>query len=125
MIPARLPPILEGDVHKLVADWLTAVLPAEVWFSTFPMGGGGKARGGKLRRVSAKPGVPDLLLVWQGRAYWIELKRPKGGRTSEAQKDTQADLIGVGCMVATCPTLDHVASALRLWGVPHRTVRTA
>lgn len=124
-MPTRPPPILEHDLHKLVADWLTVVLPPETWWTTFPMGGGGKARGGKLLRAGTKAGVPDLLIIHRGCAYWIELKRPKGGRLSEAQRATQADLIMVRCDVANCRSLDEVSATLRLWGIPHRTVRVA
>ena len=35
---------------------------------------------------SIRPGVPDLLVGFQGRNYLIEVKTPKTGRLSEAQK---------------------------------------
>lgn len=41
-------------------------------------------------------GVPDILWVYQGQLIGIEMKRPKGGRQSDAQKEFQKDLEDAG-----------------------------
>ena len=51
----------------------------------------------KLKRQGVKPGVPDLFLpVARGgfHGLWIEMKRRKGGRVSDEQKQWIADLEG-------------------------------
>lgn len=48
----------------------------------------------KLKAEGVKPGVPDLFVPhWR---LWIEMKRTKGGRLSEEQKDWIEYLEGIG-----------------------------
>lgn len=54
-----------------------------------------EAQGARFKAEGMKPGVPDLFLpvargLWHG--LFIELKRQKGGRVSEAQRRWIADL---------------------------------
>lgn len=64
------------------------------WLFHVPNGGArSKAAAGKLKAAGVRPGVPDYLLPVAGRGVnkWrglaIELKRIKGGRTSDEQTD--------------------------------------
>ena len=115
----------EQALHKPVADLLSAILIPPTWFSTFPSGGGGKVRGSILKGLGLKAGVPDLLIVHEGRAYWIELKAPKTGRLSEAQKVTQPALRAAGSPVANLRTIDEVLRWLALWNIPTRIHKVA
>jgi hypothetical protein len=73
--------------------------------------------------MGVKAGVPDIEIVHRGRAYFIELKREKGGRTSDAQKFVHAELAAAGCEApAICKTLEEVKAALDGWGIPLRRV---
>lgn len=69
-----------------------------------PNGGSrGKAEAARFKMEGVKPGVPDLFLPvprgpWHG--LFIELKRQKGGRASEAQKEWIDALRGQGYMAA-------------------------
>lgn len=105
----------ETEFHQTVAQFLDAVLPRDTWWTTFPAGGGGRVRGAILKGMGLKAGVPDVLIVQRGFAYWIELKTPKG-IVSGDQTNTHADLLAVGCAVTVCRTLDDVVAALRCWG---------
>lgn len=107
----------EEQLHKAVAKYLAAGLGPGSWFTTFPAGGGGKIRGGKLKAMGLKPGVPDVLIIHQGRAYWIELKA-EGGRLNDKQKALHPLLSEVGCCVAVCRSLEDVEESLREWGIP-------
>lgn len=106
---------IEDIFHESVADYLDAMLPAECWWTTFPAGGGGKARGGQLKAKGLKAGVPDILIVQRGKLFGVELKSPKG-IVSDEQTNTHADLVAVGVPVAVCHTLDGIDAALRRWG---------
>jgi hypothetical protein len=116
----------ETALHNAVADFLKTSLLPPAWFTTFPAGGGGKARGGKLKRAGLMPGVPDIVICAppDGRAYWIELKWGQGD-TSTAQDDCHAAIKAAGGKVAICWTLDAVKEALRLWDIPVRASRFA
>lgn len=54
-----------------------------------------------LKEQGVKPGIPDICLPVPARhhtALYIELKREKGGRVSEAQKRMLHELNKVGCL---------------------------
>ncbi len=102
----------EADLHKLVCDYLDLALVPPAWYSTFPADGASR-RG----RIGLKLGVPDILIVYSGRAYWIELKGPRGV-LSTAQKRTFPALFAAGCEALTRRSLDEVIDLLRVWGIP-------
>lgn len=63
------------------------------------------ATGGKLRAEGLKSGVPDLCLpVPRGKYHglYIELKRIKGGRVSDEQRQWISDLQAVGHRAVVC-----------------------
>ena len=62
-------------------------------------------------------GVPDLAIVWQGHAIYIELKAARG-TLSTAQKNTQRRLVYAGATVLCCRSLPCVEESLRELGVP-------
>lgn len=82
----------EHEFHKTVAQFLDVALPSSCWWTTFPAGGGGKARGGKLKAIGLKAGVADILILHETPStaatsvLWIELKAKKGD-LSDAQKE--------------------------------------
>ena len=61
----------------------------------------------KQNRLGAKKGFPDILIIWKGRAIFIELKTKKG-RVSDAQKACHAQLILAGGLVTVCRSLKEV-----------------
>jgi len=50
-------------------------------------------------------GLPDILAIKAGRAYWIEVKRP-GQRPTRVQRKRLADLFQVGCVVGVATSVD-------------------
>lgn len=68
-------------------------------------GSRGKAEAGRFRAEGVKSGVPDLMLPVPSGIYaglFIELKRVKGGKVSEAQKKWIADLNDNGYYACVC-----------------------
>lgn len=121
-MPRRKP---EEILHRAVAEYLTAVLPRDVFFTTFPAGGGGRIRGAILRGCGLQPGVPDILIVCAGIAHWVELKAPKGV-VSDEQTACHERLRAAGSnRIKVCRSIDDVAEALEFWGVPTRESRSA
>ena len=109
----------EEQLHRAVARFLDVALPEDAWWSTFPSGGGGKIRGARLKAMGLKAGVPDILIIWRGEAFWIELKA-KGGRVSSAQWETRTAIARAGSHVGFVYGVDEVDSLLRAFGVPLR-----
>ena len=118
MKPRRKTP--EQALQRAVAEFLTLALPTpDAWFTTIPAGGGGKVRGAILKGMGYKAGTPDMLVLHEGQAIWLELKSSKGRLTYE-QEQCHMDLVGAGCDWALCRTLEDVERALRRFGVPLR-----
>lgn len=110
----------EGQLHKAVAGLLNKSLRPPAWWTTFPAGGGGADRGRELKEKGMKPGVPDILIVYCGRLYGIELKTEKGV-TSESQDECHDELRKCGVDVIVCRSKSDVISALTYWGIPMST----
>ena len=49
--------------------------------------------------VKGRRGWPDRLVIIQDKIFFVELKRPKGGRLSELQKLRKHRLAGLGAVV--------------------------
>jgi hypothetical protein len=110
--------LYEEDLHIAVAEYLALAVPPRVGFwTTFPAGGGGEVRGRKLKRMGLKAGVPDIMLIRDGRVYFIELKAAKG-RPSAEQISVWNCLSSNGAPVALCRDVGGVCNALTYWGFP-------
>lgn len=69
----------------------------------------------KLRQEGVKPGVSDLFLAHPQGAYagmWLELKRAKGGRVTQNQKDWITDMLAAGYWAMVCHGWDQAREAL-------------
>ena len=82
-----------------------------------PNGGGrSKAEAGRFKAEGVKAGVPDLFLPaprgeWHG--LFIEMKRRKGGRLSDAQKEMIPKLQAQGYRVEVCAGWEDAAEVLK------------
>ena len=98
----------EHDLHCQVADFLNIALPPQAFWHHSPMEGKHKVQYRvKQNRLGAKKRFPDILIIWKGRAIFIELKTKKG-RVSDAQKECHAQLILAGGLVTVCRSLKEV-----------------
>lgn len=107
----------EAQLHDAVADFLRKAMPAEIPWTTFPLGGGGALRGAFLRRKGTRKGWPDLQFVVppRGRLIAIELKTKSS--VSEEQAETIGDLRRVGALAAVARSVEDVEFILRQAGV--------
>ncbi|MEL6566863.1 MAG: VRR-NUC domain-containing protein [Pseudomonadota bacterium] len=111
----------EHDLQRAVARYLDYALreTQAVWFAV-PNGGARNVNvARKLRAEGVKPGVADIVLVWQGRAIGIELKTQKG-RQSTAQKEWAEAFTLAGGVYHVCRSVDAVADILIAMGLPIR-----
>lgn len=106
----------EQALHMSVARFLTVALPANIPWSTFPAGGGGRTRGGFLKVMGLSAGWPDILIVGAfGQLHGIELKSPKG-KVQPQQNIIHSRLRAIGAKVTICRSVDDVELKLREWG---------
>lgn len=105
---------------RILCDWLN------VWgvlYTHVPNGGSrsGAREGAKLKRLGLKAGVPDYLIFdvpkrLEARGIAIEMKRRKGGATSQAQQQWIADLRDRGWLAKVCRGADDAIAWLRSLG---------
>jgi hypothetical protein len=107
----------ERALTRAVVEHLAWRAP-HVWFSHFPAGGRRtRIAGAILKGMGTKAGVPDLLLVSQGRLFGLELKNGTRGRLSDAQVETHAAMRKAGAVTGTAGTIDEALDLLTEWGV--------
>lgn len=58
-------------------------------------------------------GIPDLLAIKEGRAWWFEVKT-ETGKTTKLQVHTIEQLRGFGCVAEIVRSVDDVKAALAL-----------
>ncbi len=92
---------IEQSLQRQVATYLGWALKPPAWYSSIPAGGGGEMRGRIIKGTGYKSGTPDILIIAEGRAHFIELKSPRGV-LSEAQRRTIPALGAAGARVVVC-----------------------
>jgi hypothetical protein len=121
------PPIQrEGPLHQAVARVLRLEIAAPLhislqgacWFSLDVAGYVGVVPGLRTSR-GIVAGVPDVLILFRGRAFWIELKA-EDGLLSPAQAHGAAALLGAGCRYAVARSIAEVLVALDEWNIPRQ-----
>jgi hypothetical protein len=86
-----------------------------VWWTHIPLGGlRSKVEAAILRGQGVTRGTPDLLIIADGKAHFLELKSA-GGRLSQAQIETQQRLHEAGAEVATAYGIDEALAQLTAW----------
>lgn len=99
----------EYSEQVAVMDWARKnekVHPALEFLFHIPNGGHrNKVAAARLKRAGVKSGVPDLFLPYPLNGYhglFIEIKRIKGGKVSDEQREFHSFLGEVGYLVYTC-----------------------
>ncbi|WP_422366393.1 VRR-NUC domain-containing protein [Pelagibius sp.] len=123
----------EEALHKTVVQFLMLALPDDVfWYHPANGEKRSKRTASKLKRMGVRPGVPDICIVHEGRALFIELKKPgtpvgnrmEGrGYLTQTQCACHRSLKQAGAEVVTCWSLEDVQDALRRWSIlPHSSI---
>lgn len=111
----------EEQIQAAVAAYLDAALPDDaVWWHTPNGGHRHPAVAAKLKWQGVKKGVPDVAIIWRGRAIFIELKA-HGGRLSPDQLDMHSDLtVARAVVLPIARSVEEVEAFLRTLGMPLR-----
>lgn len=110
----------ESDIQIQVADWLRLFESARDFiFFSIPNEGMDRAspvRLAKLKRMGLRPGVADIVIIWHGRAYFLELKTPDGIQ-SERQIAFERDCFYAGAEYAIAHSFEEAQNILKKWGI--------
>jgi hypothetical protein len=69
-----------------------------------------------LKKMGLTPGVPDLCVVREGRAYFLEVKT-ETGRASGVQNTVHARILYCGCPVRIVRSVEDAEETLKEWVV--------
>lgn len=116
-----LTPLTESALHEQIVGFLAYALPESALVHHSPNEGkrGPRAQG-ELKRSGCLKGFPDLLILWNGNSYFLELKRP-GGKLTPEQKVLLNTLNDMGFRAAVANSLELAEAYLRQWGIPLRS----
>lgn len=121
-MPAVREDPLEADIQIQLVEYLNLMAPSRGFlFFAVPNEGMGKAQSGagmgrmmKLRRMGLRSGVADLVIVKDGRAYFLEMKR-HNGKQSVNQLQFEAEAIRAGAEYAVAHSFDEAVEILQRW----------
>jgi hypothetical protein len=122
-----MPAPSEWELHKMFADCLRLEIgppgrlskQGALWFSIDAADSGSGTPGARVGR-GIIDGVPDLFVLYRGRVYLIEIKKPLTGVLSEAQEMVLAAATLAGVPVAVVDNVDDLMRVLDAWGIPRR-----
>jgi hypothetical protein len=111
----------EHEIQCEVAEFLARALAGVAWWSGVDHGAGkmGKAAAGMRKARGVRPGIPDIIVLWQGRLIGLEMKDARGVQRAE-QRELQAEWQIHGAGYHVCRSLTDVDRALAREGVPMR-----
>jgi hypothetical protein len=111
----------EWKLQQACATFLSATLPRDCYWTSVDAGQGAmNLRAAQMRKArGVRAGFVDMLVVWGGRFYGVELKGSKG-RLSDIQQITHAQIRDAGGQVEVCHSVEELERALRAWGIPLR-----
>lgn len=110
---------IEHQIQKAIAQYLD--LLGLCWWAV-PNGGRrniGTAK--KLKAEGVKSGIPDITLIYKGKYFGIEVKKPKTetpkGSLSKVQKNRIAQIQDSGGVVGVAYSVVDVEKLLQIWGI--------
>jgi len=107
----------EQQVQRAVIDHLHWRARPGVWFCHLANGGArSRIESAIFRSLGVRPGAPDLLIVADGKAHFLELKAP-GRKLSPTQTACHASLQRAGATVETADNIDTALAFLARMGV--------
>ena len=114
----------ENQLQRQIVNYLESVLPKTHRAFAVPNASRRTAGGRASNAVPGlRPGVPDLMIVGQGRAFMMEVKAPKG-KLSDAQNEWAMWATNAGMVPwALVRSVDDVRTCLTVWGIPTREHR--
>lgn len=108
----------EHQTQVAIANYLATVTPpGSLWFAVPNGGNRDSITGAILRREGVRAGVADLVVLYEGRTLFLEVKTATG-RLSKSQVRFRDLALSAGAEYAVVRSIDDVAQALIAFGVP-------
>jgi hypothetical protein len=115
MSPRRRQP--EQEIQKAMLEHLHWRGVPRLFVFHYPAGGWrSSVEAAIFKSLGVVAGIPDLLIVYQGQLYALELKTTYG-RLTPTQIDTQQRMRAAGVIVATAVEIDAALDILEGWGL--------
>ena len=109
----------EANIQAAIVEWVRAVAPGVVVYAV-PNGGlRSKSEAARMKWQGVLAGVPDLAVVSNGHAFFIEVKAA-GGVLTASQKETIPLLRAAGAWVAVARSIEDARAAFAAWGIATR-----
>ena len=103
---------LEQQVQRFVLSHLAWRGVPDLFAFHYPAGGWrSPIEAAIFKSLGVVAGVPDILIVYRGQLYALELKT-EAGRVTDIQSDTQAVMKRAGVIVATAHGVDAASHSL-------------
>lgn len=107
----------EETIHRAICAFLDLALPEDAAYFHPANGGSRNAiEAKKLKAMGVKAGVFDLVIVWRGRVFMLEVKSPSGV-LSAAQHRWGKTLDNCGVPHRVVRSVNEAAAALGAWGL--------
>ena len=111
---------LEGEIQSAFAQWCKLCLADDVlWFSIPNEGARPFTQTAALLRMGMRKGASDFLIIYEGRAHFIEFKGPKGNIRPD-QRRFLVDVESAGAQIAICRSSEAAIGQVEAWGIPHK-----
>jgi hypothetical protein len=105
----------EDAIQRAVLQHLYARAPRDAYWFAVPNGGGrSPIEAAILKGLGVRAGVPDLIIVHQGKTFGLELKAD-GNRPTRIQQEAQDAMRAAGAEVAVAVGLDAALQQLEQW----------
>lgn len=122
------PVVREGPLHQQIADAYRLALcaPGKVskagvtWWSVDASNYNDKIPGLRTTRGQIA-GVPDLIVVYRGRAFFIEVKAIDGA-LSLPQQSVGTSILIAGACFGTARDATEALALLEAWDIPHKVL---
>ena len=107
----------EQQMQRAVVEHLAWFARPDVFSFHYPAGGWrSKIEAKILKAIGTVAGIPDVICIFKGRVFALELKSERG-RLTEVQRATQGRLRAAGVTVATAYNFDDAIAQLATWGL--------
>jgi|TARA_R110000764_G_scaffold27814_5_gene65564 hypothetical protein len=110
---------IEHQVQKAIAQYLN--MKGLCWWAVPNGGRRNISVAKKLKAEGVKSGIPDITLIYKGKYYGIEVKKPKTstpkGTLSVNQKTRIAQIEHSGGVVGLAYSVLDVVKLLEIWGI--------
>lgn len=108
----------EDQLQKALVEYLDLALPPDALCFAIPNGGKRiKVLAAILKATGVKKGIPDLCIVWRGRAMFMELKAIRGHLSAD-QREMHRKLTFCGCEVWVVRSVEQAEYLLRSLQMP-------